>query len=216
LAQRGTIFLDEIGEMSPGLQSKLLRVIEERRLVRVGGVDVVDLDVRVVAATNKDLKEEIEKGRFREDLFFRLNVFPIRMPNLVDRQEDIIDLAEYFLRKSGYAHAELVPTIRDLLRSYDWPGNIRELRNVIERAVILAGGEPLSEQDFTLERADVPLAVDHQPVHGVGSQGLEMAEKQAILDALQRAGGSKTEAAKLLKITRRRLYSRMKVHGIEP
>ena len=211
LAQKGTIFLDEIGEMSPGLQSRLLRVLEERELVRVGGVDTVDIDVRVVAATNRDLKQQIEKGSFREDLYFRLNVFPIRMPDLVERPEDIVPLAEHFLDRGRHASRELTADVRKLLMSYDWPGNIRELKNVIERAMILAGGEPLSVDDFSLE-------IDNQPLTGSDpvSGGLETAEKQMILNALSQTGGNKTEAARILKISRRRLYSRMKVHGIKP
>lgn len=220
LADKGTIFLDEIAEMSPGLQSKLLRVLEERQLVRVGGVDVVDIDVRVVAATNRNLKEEIEKGRFREDLYYRLNVFPIKMPTLVKRTEDVIELAEHFLKRSNYPHAQLYEDVRELLLGYDWPGNIRELRNVIERAVILAGGEPLSVQEFSLERDDgggAPLIGNETGTTRAGIEnGLETTEKQMILDALKRAGGNKTEAARLLKITRRRLYSRMRVHNIKP
>ncbi len=211
LAEGGTIFLDEIGEMSAGLQSKLLRVLEERQLVRVGGVDSIDIDVRVVAATNRDLKAEITSGRFREDLFFRLNVFPIRMPDLGERRDDIVPLAEHFLAQRGYAHGELAPEVRRLLTSYDWPGNVRELRNAIERALILADGEPLTEEDFALEIDDVPLSDESE-----SGEGLEDAEKQLILEALEKSGGNKTEAARMLKISRRRLYSRMKVHGISP
>lgn len=215
LADKGTIFLDEIAEMSPGLQSKLLRVLEERKLVRVGGVDVVGIDVRVVAATNRNLKEEIERGRFREDLYYRLNVFPIEMPGLVERTEDIIELAEHFLKRSRYPHGQLPGDVGELLLGYDWPGNIRELRNVIERAVILAGGEPLSTEDFSLEMDNTPL-IETTLTGKTGPEGLELAEKQMILEALKKTGGNKTEAAKLLKITRRRLYSRMKVHSISP
>lgn len=220
LADKGTIFLDEIGEMSSGLQSKLLRVLEERQLIRVGGVDIVDIDVRVVAATNRILKEEIEKARFREDLYYRLNVFPIKMPTLVERTEDVIELAEHFLKKSNYPHAQLSEDVRELLLGYDWPGNIRELRNVIERAVILAGGELLSVKDFSLERDDgggTPLIGNETGAIRAGIEnGLETTEKQMILDALNRVRGNKTEAARLLKISRRRLYSRMKVHNIKP
>lgn len=212
LAQGGTIFLDEVGEMSPGLQSKLLRVIEERQLVRVGGVDQVDIDVRVIAATNRDLKSLIESGQFREDLYFRLNVFPIRMPDLSERRVDIIPLAEHFLVEKGYPEREIAEEVCRLLESYDWPGNVRELRNVIERATILAGGEALTAEDFSLDVDDSPLSV---PVASSGA-GLGDAEKQMILEALESARGNKTEAARLLKISRRRLYSRMKVHGIKP
>jgi len=213
LAQGGTIFLDEIGEMSPGLQSKLLRVIEERQLVRVGGVDQVDIDVRVIAATNRDLRSMIEKGRFREDLYFRLNVFPIRLPDLNERPEDIVPLAEHFLAEKGYPERTIPPEVAHLLESYDWPGNIRELRNVIERATILAGGEPLTPEDFSLPVDDSPLTV---PASSMAAAGLPAAERQIIMDAIERARGNKTEAARLLKISRRRLYSRMKVHGIKP
>jgi len=213
LADKGTIFLDEIGEMSPNMQSKLLRVLEERKVVRVGGVDPIEFDVRVIAATNRDLQTAVKNGEFREDLFFRLNVFPLHLPNLSERGDDVVELAEFFLRRQKFPHPELVPPVRDLLVSYDWPGNVRELRNVLERAVILSGGEPLSLADFSIEIDNAPL-IDS----GEGSiqvkAGLEMAEKEMILRALDQAAGNKTEAARLLKISRRRLYSRMKVHGI--
>jgi Nif-specific regulatory protein len=212
LADSGTLFLDEIGEMSVNVQSKLLRALEERKLVRVGGVDQINVNVRVVVATNRELKEEIKKGKFREDLYFRINVFPIEMPNLSERQGDIVPLAQHFLKKLNFAHINLDKQVSDLLESYDWPGNIRELRNILERAVILSGGEPLCVDDFSLEINDDPL-VDSG---AIGREGLETAEKQLILDALKKCSGSKTEAAKILKITRRRLYSRMKVHGLSP
>ena len=214
LAEGGTIFLDEIGETSPAMQSKLLRVLEERNLVRVGGVDLIPIDVRVIAATNRNLKEEVRKGNFREDLFFRVNVFPIEMPDLSQRKDDIIDLAQHFLNSMAYPAPELTDSVRQVLLAYDWPGNIRELRNVLERAAILAEGEPLTPDDFNIEVDNEPLAVDpRDPISR--SAGLEGAEKQMILGALKQARGNKSEAARLLKITRRRLYSRMKVLGIE-
>ncbi len=216
LADGGTIFLDEIAETSTSMQTKLLRVLEERKLVRVGGVDLIDVDVRVVAATNRNLKEEMETGRFREDLFFRLNVFPIHIPGLANRKEDIVPLAEHFLAKLGYSHARLPSDVAMILESYDWPGNIRELKNVIERATILAGGEPLSTEDFSLDMDIAPITETSQETIVPGSRGLESAEKEMILGALKKADGNKTEAAKLLRITRRRLYSRMKVYGIKP
>jgi DNA-binding NtrC family response regulator len=211
LADGGTIFLDEIGEMSAQMQSKLLRVLEERQLVRVGGVDTVAVDVRIVAATNRILKDDIRSGTFREDLYFRLAVFPILMPTLADRGDDVLLLATYFLKRQRYAHAELDAPVSDMLRQYDWPGNIRELRNVLERATILAGGEPLTVEDFALETEDAPLTGGSPSPRGAG---LEDTERRMILDALEKAGGNKTEAAKLLKITRRRLYSRMKAHDL--
>lgn len=213
LAESGSIFLDEIAETSTALQSKLLRVIEERKLVRVGGVDLIDVDVRIIAATNRDLKEEIQAGTFREDLFYRLNVFPIRMPDLTERREDVIELARHFLRRLNPSHAEITDEVADLLCRYDWPGNIREVRNAIERAVILAGDEPLTVEDFSLEIDDAPI-VEVGAAGKSAREGLEMAERQMILEALEKSGGNKTEAANLLQISRRRLYSRMKVHGI--
>ncbi len=216
LADGGSIFLDEIGETSPGMQSKLLRVLEERKLVRVGGVDLIPIDVRVIAATNRNLKEEVRKGNFREDLFFRINVFPIEMPDLSQRKGDIIDLAQHFLESMSYRETELSEPVRQLLLAYDWPGNIRELRNVLERAVILAEGEPLTPEEFNIEVDNDPLVIETpDSVSGSSNTGLEGAEKQMILGALKKTRGNKSEAARLLKITRRRLYSRMKVLGIE-
>ena len=212
LAEKGTIFLDEIAEMAPSMQTKLLRVLEERKLVRVGGVDTIDVDVRVIAATNRQLKEEIKTGRFREDLFFRLNVFPIELPSLAERGRDIALLAEHLLRGMAFPHPVLQPDVQELLLSYDWPGNVRELRNVLERAVILSGGEALTAEEFALEADDQPLEAATRATAG----GLESSEREMILAALEKTGGNKTEAARLLKITRRRLYSRMKVHGIQP
>ena len=217
LAQGGTLFLDEIGEMPQSMQSKLLRVLEERKLLRVGGIDLIDIDVRLIAATNRHLKDELSGGRFREDLYFRLNVFPIHMPNLADRRDDIPELATYLLRRLSYAHPELSSSVVAHLTQYDWPGNIRELRNILERATILARGEKLSVEDFPLE-----FDSDNHPLVGVAiinshsETGLASAEKEMILEALKKCGGNKTDAASLLRITRRRLYSRMKIHGIEP
>jgi len=213
LADKGTIFLDEVGEMPLSMQSKLLRVIEERQLVRVGGVDTIDIDVRVIVASNRNLKDEVKSGNFREDLFFRLNVFPIELPPLADRGQDVIELAEHFLAGQGYPHPRLDQLVRELFLRYDWPGNIRELRNVLERAVILAAGEPLTPEEFSLDPDDAPISA---PSGGSIGGGLESAEKKMILAALEKAGSNKTEAANLLQISRRRLYSRMKIHGIKP
>lgn len=214
LADGGTIFLDEIGETSPGLQAKLLRVLEEKQFVRVGGVDNVKVDVRVVAATNRDLKKEISDGNFREDLFFRLNVFPVKIPPLAERKEDITALTEYFLNKKKYPHNSLSSEVLVQLKSYNWPGNVRELKNILERAMILAAGDPIEMEHIGIEdeTESTPLELEKGEV---SSSGLEASEKAMIEKALKEAGGNKTEAAKLLKITRRRLYSRMKFHGIK-
>ena len=213
LADRGTLFLDEIGEISAAVQTKLLRVLEEHQLIRIGGVDAVDIDVRVVVATNRNLKEEIREGRFREDLYFRLNVFPVELPPLVERGQDVVELAEHFLKAQRFAHPDLEPAVRNLLLSYDWPGNIRELKNVLERAVILSGGEPLTVEEFSLQIDSAPLEGSAGGSRQAG--GLEETEKEMILAALEKAGGNKTEAARLLGITRRRLYSRMKAHRLK-
>ncbi len=214
LADDGTIFLDEIGETSPALQAKLLRVLEERQFVRVGGIDNVEVDVRVIAATNKNLKDEIGKGKFREDLFFRLNVFPVRIPTLAERADDIPGLAEYFLAHRQYKNAKLTEDVIELLKSYDWPGNIRELKNIMERAMILAAGKEIEIEHVGIEdeTETAPLAVTGETDAGTG---LEAAEREMILKGLEKCAGNKTNAAKLLKITRRRLYSRMKYHNIK-
>jgi DNA-binding NtrC family response regulator len=211
LADGGTIFLDEIGEMSSSLQAKFLRVLEDRQLIRVGGVDNVDIDVRVIAATNRNLKEEIKKGAFREDLYFRLNVFPVAIPTLAERPDDIPLLARYFLENKRYPHPELNHEIIDLLQSYSWPGNIRELKNILERAMILAAGEKIEKEHIGI---DDDTAEVSSTATGMTSGGLESAEKEMIIGALKKTGGNKTEAAKLLKISRRRLYSRMKYHRL--
>jgi len=214
LAHMGTIFLDEIGETSPALQTKLLRVLEERQFVRVGGVDNVKTDVRIIAATNKNLKEEIRKGSFREDLYFRLNVFPIKIPTLAERKDDIPELAAYFLERKKYPLPKLKDEVINILRDYPWPGNIRELKNILERAMILAAGDEIEIEHIGIEdeTESAPLEI---PPNADPSVGLESAEKDMILKALKNCHDNKTEAAKMLKITRRRLYSRMKYHGIK-
>ncbi|MFH1700206.1 MAG: sigma-54 dependent transcriptional regulator [Candidatus Zixiibacteriota bacterium] len=211
LAEAGSILLDEIGEMSQGLQAKLLRVLEERKLVRVGGVDVIDVDVRLIAATNKDLKKMIKEGTFRQDLYFRINVFPITMPTLRERLDDIPLLAKHFLETKNSPHPHLDDEILDLLKSYSWPGNIRELKNILERAIILAGDNPIDGGCIGIDDDD--LIGDRKSKHGGVS--LSENEKELIIDALKKTKGNKTDAAKLLGITRRRLYSRMKIHDIE-
>jgi len=213
LADGGTIFLDEIGETSPALQAKLLRVLEERQFVRVGGVDNVTVDVRVIAATNRNLKDDMAAGKFREDLFFRLNIFPIRIPNLAERSEDIPDLTRYFLDRKGYKKTELSDEVGAMLTSYSWPGNIRELKNILERAMILAAGETIDIEHIGIEDETETVPLNMAGTGGPGT-GLEESEKEMIIIALDKTGGNKTEAAKLLKITRRRLYSRMQYHNI--
>jgi DNA-binding NtrC family response regulator len=212
LADGGTIFLDEIGEMSAALQSKLLRVLEEKQFVRVGGVDGIRVDIRLLTATNRNLKEMVKDGDFREDLYFRINVFPVNLPPLRERPEDIPLLAGYFLKKRNFPHSDLEEEVIDLLKSYRWPGNIRELKNILDRAIILAGGERIDLGCIGIDDEDI---IDGGIAPTGGPKSLGESEKELILDALKRANGKKTQAAQLLGISRRRLYSRMKVHGIK-
>jgi len=213
LADGGTIFLDEIGEMSPALQAKLLRVLEEKRVTRVGGVHEITVDVRLLAATNRNLKEMVKAGAFREDLYFRIDVFPVTMPPLRERATDIPKLADYFLKKKGVAHPELDDNVLEILTNYSWPGNIRELKNILDRAVILAGDGPIDAGSIGIVDDD---SGGGKPAPSRDDLLLGESEKEMILDALERSGGNKTKAAGLLGITRRRLYSRMKIHGIKP
>jgi DNA-binding NtrC family response regulator len=220
VARKGTVFLDEIAEMKPSTQAKLLRVLEDRRFHRLGGSEIIEADVRIIAATNRDLPEEIDEGRFREDLFYRLNVFPIELPPLRERLEDLEDLCTHFLRRTGAHATSIEPGAMDALRQYDWPGNLRELRNVIERAVILAGDEPIGLEEIHIPARrfrDVPLSIG--PAHlGAGTLGdpqtLFDHEEQMIRQALEKSGGNKSKAARLLGITRRALYGRLEKYGI--
>ncbi len=156
LADGGTIFLDEVGEVPPDTQVALLRVLQEREFERVGGTQSIKVDVRVIAATNRDLKAAVAKGAFREDLFYRLNVFPIEVPPLRERKDDVLMLVEYFVKRYATRAGKNIRSIEkktlDLLQSYEWPGNIRELQNIIERSVILSSGEVLSIDEMWLSK----------------------------------------------------------------
>jgi Nif-specific regulatory protein len=201
-AEGGTVFLDEIGELAPMLQAKLLRVLQEREFERVGSTKTIKLDVRLIAATNRDLDGEVKKGRFREDLFYRLNVVSVTMPALRDRRDDISLLASYFAAKyAKRANRNVLgisPQARVFLVNYDWPGNVRELENAIERAVVLGSADLILPEDLpevVLERA--------QPVHGAGTVSpfhdtVREAKKNVILAAVEQAGGNYTEAARML------------------
>jgi len=215
LAQNGTIFLDEIGEMGLGVQAKLLRVLQERDIQRVGGTTPVHVDIRVLAATNRRLEDARREGRFRDDLFYRLNVFPIEVPPLAARPEDVPLLAEHFLREMRYAHPKLPALALDALRAHDWPGNVRELRNVVERATILARGGPLEPAHLAVPRAvAAPVQITEDIDLPDGGLNLEKLEANLIRKALVKAGHNKSQAARLLGMTRRTLYSRMEKHGI--
>jgi len=204
------VFLDEIGDMPFSLQAKILRLLQERSLERLGGRQTIPVDVRIIAATNRDLEQAIREGYFREDLYYRLSVFPIRVPPLRERREDIPDLVTFFLHKRGRKFENIDRSAVDQLMRYDWPGNVRELENVIERAVILAAeGETIGLSHLPLPSHSTPRAVSP------GEElNLEKLERQSILQALQKSGGNKSAAARLLGITRRTLYSRMERLGL--
>jgi two-component system, NtrC family, response regulator AtoC len=216
-AHGGTLFLDEIGEISPGMQTKLLRVLEQRRFTRVGGTEEIEVDVRVVCATNRDLEAETRRNTFRTDLFFRVSAFTILVPPLRDRPGEIVRLAELFIRQaSGPLRAPaLAPAAVDALRRYPWPGNVRELRNAMERAVVVHTGE-------TIELEDLPDQVRERATHDDASgpadirDHVALLERKAILTALEACHGNQTETAKRLGISRRALIYRMEKHGLKP
>jgi len=208
LADGGTIFLDEIGDLPPAVQVKLLRVLQEREFERVGGTQTLTVDVRLVSATNKDLKAEVESRRFREDLFYRLNVFPIRLPPLAERPEAILPLAKYFADKFGVSFGKkfsFTPAAQAALQGYGWPGNIRELQNVIERAAILASGE-MDAHHLNLE-----FSGGEAPA---GDGLLRNLERETIRKVLGEAGGNRKKAAQVLGISLRTLQYRIKEYGL--
>ncbi len=213
-ADGGSIFLDEVSEMSQGMQVKLLRVLQERELTRVGGSEVVKVDVRVIAASNKDLKKEIREGRFREDLFYRLNVVALAVPPLRERPDDIPLLAQSFLKMFAERNARTIsgftPQAVQKLAQYAWPGNVRELMNTVERAVVLSRVELIDTGDLAFPMADQAdaLAPARTP-GGVENLPLDEVEKRSILEALGACGGNKSEAARRLGITRKTLRKKL-------
>ena len=221
LADGGTIFLDEIGEMTPSTQSKLLRVLQEREFEPLGSTKTVKVDIRILSATNKDLKEEVKRGTFREDLFYRLNVVPIQLPPLRERKEDIPLLTEHFLKiyneKNGRHLKGFHPRALDAMMRYSWPGNIRELENVVERAVILTRDEYVSLPELP---ESIALAVEN-PIPGMNSDGIRPGttireiEKELILVTLEHNDGNRTRSAAELGITRRTLQNKLKEYGID-
>lgn len=217
LAKGGTLFLDEISEINPSVQVKLLRVLESRTFERVGGTETLHADIRVVAATNRDLKAYVADGKFREDLYYRLNVVEVRMPSLSERASDIPMLCDHFLKEFAPANGRPVegfsPDAMNLLQGYSWPGNVRELRNVVERMVVLSRGTILSVDD-------VPAAIRNEanPPSGSASpvktgETLADAEKAQILAALEAAGGNKSKAADALGISRRTMHRKLAAWG---
>jgi len=222
-ADRGTIFLDEIGEMSPIMQAKLLRVIQEREIERVGSSKTIKVDVRIIAATNRDLQKDVSSGRFREDLFYRLNVVTLRVPSLRERLNDIPLLTQHFLKKYAAKNRKAVkaftPLAMDMFLKYDWPGNVRELENAVERAVILLPGDYITEKELPLNITQSYPREDLLPDNATlipENLSLEEIEKSAILATLEATAGNKSETARKLGINRRTLYMKLKKFGVIP
>jgi transcriptional regulator with PAS, ATPase and Fis domain len=215
-ADGGTVFLDEIGEMTPALQAKLLRFLEEKSFKRVGGSVDIRVDVRVVAATNRNLEEEVAKHRFRSDLFYRLNVLPIAMPPLRTHPEDIPFLVEYLIDAFNTEFRKRVfgatPAAYALLQSYGWPGNVRELRNVVERAMLLSDADRLDARDFSALATVVSAGDEFElPATGVN---LEQLERSLLIQALRRSGGNQTRAGTLLGLNRDQIRYRIEKFGL--
>jgi two-component system response regulator AtoC len=219
LADGGTIFLDELTEMPLALQAKLLRVLQENTIERLGGNRVINLDLRVIAATNRDPLEGVREGKLREDLYYRVNVFSVELPPLRKRVEDIAGLVEHFISKHGHTTADtrLSPQALERLQAYAWPGNVRELENMVERALILSGGGLLDEQHFLLEsriaesrpKASVP-STEGEKAPPALTQAVEDLEARLIDEALAQADGNKAKAAALLDISERTLWYKLK------
>jgi two-component system response regulator HydG len=220
LAHEGTLFLDEVGELPPSVQVKLLRVLQERRFERVGGEETVEVDVRVVSATNRDLAAMVARGAFREDLYYRINVVSVRLPALREREGDVEQLARHFLASSAQRHGRAVtgftPEALELLRRHRWPGNVRELENVIEQALVFAEGELIREADLpdALRRAPPAPALPVPAGDRSLTEVLEDLERQLILAAYEKAKGIKAETARLLGIKASALYYKLEKYGI--
>jgi transcriptional regulator with GAF, ATPase, and Fis domain len=225
LAAGGTLFLDEVGELSAAVQAKLLRVLQEREFQRVGGTVTLKSDVRLIAATNRNLGREVQAGRFRDDLYYRLNVFAIRLPPLRERGEDVLLLADFFVHslgaRMGKADLGLSRDAREALLNHAWPGNIRELQNAVERALIVSDGGLLTAAHLGIDSGaarvsapPLPTAVA-VPVAAKDADSLRGMEKRMVLEAVRKAGGNKSRAAALLGLTRSQLYTRLKRHGLD-
>jgi DNA-binding NtrC family response regulator len=215
-ADHGTVFLDEIGEMTPPLQSKLLRFLEEKAFKRVGGLSDIRVDVRVIAATNRSLEDEVKAGKFREDLFYRLQVMPIMLPPLRDRRGDVPLLASYFVDRYNREFKKRIRGLSSaalsLVDQYSWPGNIRELRNAIERAMLLTTNDWIETEDLTTLTHKTTSAQFQLPPDGVS---LEEVERQLLTQALERTGGNQTQAAQLLRINRDQVRYRIEKFGLQ-
>jgi DNA-binding NtrC family response regulator len=221
LADGGTIFLDEIGELSPATQGKLLRVLQERSFHRVGGTISLQVDVRILAASNRPLDRMVAQGLFREDLYYRVRVFPIRIPPLRDRPEDIDPLVDWYLghlpQELGKKGLRIAPAARERLRAYEWPGNVRELKNCLERAIILSDGGVIEERSLRLasDTPEEPAGERGETLEQVRERGARTAERLWLARALERAKGDRTAAATELGLTRRRFEGKLKEHSLD-
>ncbi len=224
LADKGTIFLDEVGDMDLTIQSKLLRAIEEGEIERVGAPRAIKVDVRIVAASNKDLEKAVEDKKFRDDLYYRLNVFPIRIPPLRERREDIPLLLEYIVNKYCLEIKTSVKSISkealDILMNYHWKGNVRELENAIERAVVLCDGDVITPEHFVLSKQSISEPAKRSlstegTLETVAKEALRIAETQRIVNALRETRGNKSKAAEILKVSYKTLLTKIKEYGIE-
>jgi DNA-binding NtrC family response regulator len=219
LADKGTIFLDEIGDIPPSMQVKLLRVLQEQQIERVGSTETINIDVRIIAATNQDLEKKIKEGTFREDLFYRLNIISVHIPPLRERKEDIIPLIEFFVerysKENNKSKFEISKESADYLLKYNYPGNVRELENIIERAVVLSRGNVLTVNDLPMNvkglKTEENITADESKSL---TEQVESLEKRLIYDALTNCSGNQTKAGKLLGITERNLRYKIKKYGI--
>jgi DNA-binding NtrC family response regulator len=212
-AHGGTLFLDEVGDISPKLQLDLLRVLEERRFHRVGGNDLIEVDVRVIAATNRDLEKAVADGSFREDLYYRLNVIRVTLPPLRERREDLPILVDHFRERLGAElkkHIRVSPEAMAVLLAHAWPGNVRELRNVLERGAVVAQGEVVKAADLGLE----PAAAGEPPGPTSAPSTLEDMERRHIADVLGQSSGNISQAARVLGIDRVTLYNKMRKYQL--
>jgi two-component system NtrC family response regulator len=210
-AQAGTVFLDEVGELPVQLQVKILRFLQDHEIERIGGRDLLKLDVRVIAATSRNLEEEVASGRFREDLYYRLSVVNVKLPPLRDRWNDILTLAQYFLEKFGSQYKKnrlaLTPMAKQALRQHPWPGNVRELEHRIQKAVVMSRGRLVDATDLELATSDGKLlTLRESRIEG---------DRKAIIEALRRTGGNISRAAEILRVSRPSLHELLTKHNIE-
>lgn len=216
-AHNGTLFLDEIGELPPSSQARLLRAIQEKEIQRIGNINSIKVNVRLITATNRELEIAVQKGTFREDLFYRLNVFTIALPPLRERGADILLLSDHFIKKYSKLHRKQIDRIStpaiEMLSSYRWPGNVRELENVMERAVLVAEGNVVEGHDLPPQIQQTSIQTGNRP--GTFENLVDSYEKELIIDALKDSNGNQTDAAALLKTTKRIMQYKIEKYNID-